>query len=385
MQRKTIVIIIAMIALTAFLAWRFVRPMNIFVVSAAFERPIPVKELPAAVDNQSAKACGRCHAEIFNDWTTAMHSHAWTDPYFQTDWKFDGSQQICMNCHIPLQDQQQHLVTGFRDKQKWDPILEPNPKFDASLQHEGVTCAVCHLRDGRIQGPRGNIPTPHAVTKMQDPNQVCLRCHVVQGKRWDTFFRMPPCGTVTEIESAGQKNLNCVQCHMPLTARPLVAAGPVRNVRRHLWRGGHDPEMVKRALKVEFTEKPLDAGRRRVTVTLTNVGATHFLPTGTPDRYLAVTLQVLDADGKVLKGQEHTLKRTVMWRPFIVDLWDTRLAYQQPRTYTMDFATGGGKAKFIEIAVRYHLLDEARRQRIQYQNQDPISYEVYRESISIKP
>ena len=142
--------------------------------------------------------------------------------------------------------------------------------------------------------------------------------------------------------------------------------------------------MVKRALRVEFTEKPIDTGRHRVTATLTNVGAAHFLPTGTPDRYLTVTLRVFDADGKVLKAQEQTLKRTVMWRPFIVDLWDTRLPYQQPRTYTMDFATGEGKARLVEIVVRYHLLDEARRKRIQYENKEPISYDVYRESISIK-
>ena len=30
-----------------------------------------------------------------------MHSQAWTDPYFQADWQFDGAQQICKNCHIP--------------------------------------------------------------------------------------------------------------------------------------------------------------------------------------------------------------------------------------------------------------------------------------------
>ncbi|GAB1233009.1 multiheme c-type cytochrome [Ferrigenium sp. UT5] len=383
MRRKTIVIIVVVIAFTAFLAWRFLRPMNIFVVSEAFERPIPVKQLPASVTSQSAKACAQCHAEIYSEWSTAMHSRAWTDPYFQTDWKFDDSRQICKNCHIPLEDQQEHLVTGFRDKDKWEPILESNPRFDADLQHEGVTCNVCHLREGRILGPYGDTRAPHAITKMEDPNQVCLHCHVVQGKRWDTFFRMPPCGTVVEIESAVEK-INCVQCHMPTVQRPLVAGGLIRAARRHLWRGGHDPEIVKRALKVEFSEKTIDTDRHRVTATLTNMGATHFLPTGTPDRYLTVTLQVLDASGKVLKSQEETLKRTVMWRPFIVDLWDTRLPYQQPRTYTMDFSTGGGKARLVEIVVRYHLLDEARRKRIQYENKESIFYDIYRESISIK-
>jgi len=193
---------------------------------------------------------------------------------------------------------------------------------------------------------------------------------------------MPPCGTVVEIESSGEK-INCVQCHMPAVQRPLVAGGQIRAARQHLWRGGHDPEMVKRALKAEFSEQPIDTDRHRVTATLTNIGATHFLPTGTPDRYLTVTLRVLDAGGKVLKAQEQTLKRTVMWRPFIVDLWDTRLPYRQPRTYTMDFNADEGQASRAEIVVRYHLLDEARRQRIKYRNKEPISYEIYRESIRI--
>lgn len=274
--------------------------------------------------------------------------------------------------------------------------MEPNPNFDPDLQHEGVTCTACHLRAGRIVGVFGDTDAPHPVKKLDDPNQVCVRCHVVEGERWDTFFRFPPCGTVAEIRSTRQSgvhsdevavqdtaDLGCVQCHMPLVTRPLVEGGKMRPVRRHLWRGGHDPEMVKDGLEIRFEEVAFASlDRRTFAVTLTNVGAAHYLPTGTPDRHLTVNLRLLDSQGKVLKQQKHTIKRTVMWRPFIVDLWDTRLLRWQPRTYELSFsANDKQRPEAVETVVRYHLLDERRRKRIGYENKQPIAYEVFRRKL----
>jgi Cytochrome c554 and c-prime len=326
-----------------------------------------------------------------------MHSQAWTDPYFQADWAFDRSQQICKNCHIPLDRQQEHTILGFRDEDKWDPIQAANPDFDPGLQQEGVTCAACHLREGSIVGVLGDTEAPHPVKKLDDPNQVCVRCHVVEGNRWDTFLRFPPCGTVAEIASTRQSGerrgeaavqdsagLGCVQCHMPLVERPLVEGGTARAVRRHLWRGGHDPEMVKQGLEVRFGEIAGASGTRTFAVTLTNVGAAHYLPTGTPDRHLTVQLRVLNRQGEVLDERNHTLRRTVMWRPFIVDLWDTRLPRWQPRSYEITFPKNDRqRPAAVEALVRYHLLDEQRRRRIGYENQEPIAYDVFRQKLTI--
>ena len=100
---------------------------------------------------------------------------------------------------FPLDRQQEHKVVGFFDEEKWKPILEPNPAFDPDLQHEGVTCAACHLKNGKILGPFGSVSTAHPVEKLANPNEICFKCHVVGGNRWDTFFRFPPCGTVADI------------------------------------------------------------------------------------------------------------------------------------------------------------------------------------------
>ena len=431
MKHRTLVILL--LGLAVFLVWRFIRPMNIFIVSEAFESTISTTDAPELLHTLHAEECGVCHRSIYSEWKTTIHSQAWTEPYFQTDWQFDNSQQICRNCHTPLDRQQPHLVLGFRDKEKWDPILAPNPDFDPGLQHEGVTCAACHLRNGKIVGVQGIQDSPHPVQQLDDPNEVCVRCHVVDGDRWDTFFRFPPCGTVAEIRSnpdsrlspadsetlsADQDNvaelrvtasaetptqpghpqgktgeitvadtasLGCVQCHMPLVQRPLVEGGPVRPVRRHLWRGGHDPDMVKSGLQVQFEEASgASTATRTFVLTLTNVGAAHYLPTGTPDRHLTVDLRLLDSEGRVLKEQSHSLKRTVIWRPFIIDLWDTRLPRWQPRSYELSIpATSSQKPAAVEAIVRYHLLDEKRRKRIGYENKAPIAYEVFRQKLSL--
>jgi hypothetical protein len=407
-NKKAAVFGIVVVALIAFLVWRLVRPMNIFVVSEAFERPVSTASMPASLPSLNAEHCALCHREFYEEWSTTIHSQAWTDPYFQVDWVFDGKQQICKNCHIPLDRQQEYKVLGFNDEEKWHPILEPNPAFDPQLQHEGVTCAACHLRNGKILGPYGNENAAHPVEKLANPNEVCFKCHVVGGNRWDTFFRLPPCGTVAEIRSTpgstedtpvatvtgrfgeeatgpGAAPLDCVKCHMPLAERPLVAGGKVRMVRKHTWRGGHDPQAVKQGLQAALREAPDSSPEKRTfTLTLTNTGAAHYLPTGTPDRHLTVAIRLLDRNGAVLREENHILKRTFMWRPFIVDLWDTRLPRWQPRVFWFDAASSRDPtAVAVEAQVRYHLLDEARRQRIGYENKEPIAYDVFRSRIAL--
>jgi hypothetical protein len=365
-------------ALAAFLAWRSLRPMNIFVVSPAFERPVASGAAPAVLGKLRAESCGACHPQQYRDWQTTVHSRAWTEPYFQVDWAFDGRQQICRNCHTPLDRQQEHRVLGFRDRAKWDPVLAPNPDFDPALQKEGVTCAGCHLRDGKMLGPGKSANAPHQTERFGNANEVCLRCHVVQGNRWDTFYKMPPCGTVAEIAATEGRlkkrsgeyavrdvaGLGCVQCHMPEG--------------RHLWRGGHDPAMVRTALGASLSQ----SSARSAQLVLQNTGAAHFLPTGTPDRHLTVRLRALDARGRVLAETSATLERTILWRPFIVDLWDSRLPRGAPRRYSLGLPAD---ARTVEAQVRYHLLGEARRRRIGYRPDEPLSYLVFEQRLTLEP
>lgn len=395
LTRKRLIIALLVLAFALFLGWRFVRPMNIFVVTDNFALPVSTAQIPEPLKTLSAQECATCHQEIFDEWSTTIHSQAWTDPYYQVDLAFDGSQQICLNCHIPLDRQQENLVLGFRDQDRSDPILKPNPDFDSDLQKEGVTCTACHLREGKILGTYGGDDSLHPIRKLNSGNEICVGCHVVSGDQWDTFFRFPPCGTVAEItKGKGQSGemtraevaqLGCVECHMPVVTRPIADGGQVRATRRHLWRGGHDPEMVKNGLEIDVKETaPPASGKRKFTLNITNTGAAHYLPTGTPDRHLVVSMRVLDGAGNVLEEETNTLKRTIMWRPFIIDLWDTRLPRGERRTYDIEFSTNGNHPPAIlEAEVRYFLVDEKRRLRIGYDNKEATNYPVFKRRVNL--
>jgi hypothetical protein len=383
-RNKVLLVVAGLI--TLFFAWRISRPINIFVVSDEFALPMKVI-VPAGLETLHASECGECHAAIYKEWSESMHANAWRDPYYQVDFVFDGSQQVCLNCHIPLQDQQENLVLGFEDKARFKPILAPNPNFNLELQQEGVTCAVCHIRDGVIVGPYADTDAPHPTRQdktLAEGIGVCRKCHVVSGDLWDTFFRIPPCGTVAEIRENEQPDLNCVGCHMPATERPLATGFAPRRGRMHLWRGGHDQEMVRRALKVDLDIDQESEDGGKATLTLTNTGAAHYLPSGTPDRHLTVEFVIRAGNGAILQAKTHKLKRTIIWRPFIVDLWDTRLPKNKPRIYNFNWArTHSEREATLEITVRYHLLDEARKKRIGYQNSEPIAYQLFQEKYNL--
>lgn len=383
-RNKAFLIVVGLLAI--FLAWRFLRPINIFVVGDDFALPMEM-EVPAGLDTLLASECGACHVDIYQEWLGSMHAKAWTDPYYQVDLVFDGSQQICLNCHIPLQNQQENLVLGFKDKARFKPILEPNPNFNRELQQEGVTCAVCHVRDGVIVGPYADTDAPHPTRQdktLAEGIGVCRKCHVVSGDLWDTFFRIPPCGTVAEIREGEQPEINCANCHMPVTHRPPATGASVRWGRMHLWRGGHDREMVRNALKIGLDIDRQSNGGGKATLTLTNTGAAHYLPTGTPDRHLTAEFTIRAKDGEILQTKTHKLKRTIIWRPFIVDLWDTRLPRNQPRTHTFDWGKSPSEREAtLEVTVSYHLLDEARRKRIDYRNTEPIAYQLFQEKYAL--
>ncbi len=395
-----------LVLFVVFLGWRFLRPMNIFIVEDKIAWGVDTSDAPALFGNLSAKVCGSCHKKIYSEWRTTIHSRAWTDPYFQADLKFDSNQFICRLCHTPLDRQLPSIIVGYHDKNKWQPILKPNPKFDRALQHEGITCAVCHLRKGKILGVLGDTDAPHPVRKLDNPNRVCMRCHLVKSESFGVYVRFPPCGTVAEILSSKNRgtsqrsvpagvrgstgemtvsdiaSLRCVNCHMPLVRRALVEGGRIRKVRRHLWRGGHDPQMVRKALTIRFSRDADSDGRFAFTLMLLNSGASHYVPTGTPDRHFSVKFSAFDETGKLLSQRTEILRRNFIWRPFIIDIGDTRLRPGVPRTYRFSIARSR-KPRKVVVAIRYHLLDEKRRRRIGYQNEEPISYEIFRKEFSL--
>jgi len=92
--------------------------------------------------------------------------------------------------------------------------------------------------------------------------------------------------------------------------------------RQHLWRGIHDPEMVRSGVTIEWVTEGAEAGLR-----ITNTGTGHRFPTyATPE--VLVRVELLDGDGQPIDGAvaEHSIARRIAYRGGAwVELSDTRL------------------------------------------------------------
>jgi hypothetical protein len=178
---------------------------------------------------------------------------------------------------------------------------------------------------------------------------------------------------------------------MPEIDRPVAINGPIRRGRQHLWRGGHDPEMVKRAVAIDVKAEPAEpkpGEELRVTLTLINAGAGHKLPTGDPDRHFTVEFTLLDQNRQVLKEQSDTMGRWIMWQPAIIELYDNRLLPLASRDYT--FATrlpSELTGLTLHARVRYHIQTEGQHamliKKFGLTANDPYYFTVYERAVPL--
>ena len=370
-QRKrmaTIIGIVVLIAIGVYLFYTELRPVVIFGLRDDFAHAITFQEVPEGISGIKAEDCGICHREIYKEWKSSMHAKAFVDPFFQAYWRRDKQIWICLNCHTPLVNQQPELIIEIPRNRVEKAVKKTNPNYDPVFRQEGITCAACHVRDGVILGPYKDSEAPHPTR--YDPTfqttKICYRCHQVPAGPFQ-FYRFGPCGTYPEYEGGHyyKAGYTCQTCHMPEVERPAAIGGPVRKVRRHLWRGGHDPEQLKRAVTVSLAADP-PAMTPDTTVefslTLTNSGAGHNLPTGDPDRYFTIEFQILDDEGKVLREKTHTMGRWIIWQPVIWEVYDNRLAPLESRDYSFRYrlpsTSGQGSKLRFRAVIRYHIMTE---------------------------
>ena len=372
-----------------YLYYTEIKPVVIFGLRSDYAHAIPFQKIPDGLTSLKAESCGQCHREIYDEWKTSIHAHAYVDPFFQAYWKKDKNIWVCLNCHTPLENQQPTLVKEIPRGRVEKAIQEPNPQYDPEYQKESVTCAACHVRDGVIYGPFEDSAAPHP-TKF-DPNfrtaQICYRCHnVVSGPA--QFYNVGPCGTYAEYEGKffmQERGFICQSCHMPEIDRPIAVNSPIRRGRRHLWRGGHDPDMVKRAVGIQVradTASPKPGDRVGFTLTLINAGAGHKIPTGDPDRYFTVEFSVEDQQGRVLDHQTSTMGRWIMWQPAIVELYDNRLMPLASREYQFAYQLPArAEGLKVKTRVQYHILTDKQHEMLQTQygltGNDPYRFVLY--------
>ncbi len=253
----------------------------------------------------SAEECGRCHQDIYRYWKVSLHAQAADDPRFQavfTRLKEEGARgdldQLCLRCHAPALLQGQDM------------------KWERKVSWEGVTCDFCHSVksiqanaktafvlqvDGVKAGPlRDAQPTVHGArfTDTFSSPMLCNPCHqFTNDKGLDVL------STFNEWQASEypKRSMTCQNCHMRSTSGKVVDPKVKRvassSVNLHEMPGGHSVTELNRALNAVISSER-HGGTVDVTVQVTNKGAGHRLPTGSPLRSIVMVVQVDGGTGK---------------------------------------------------------------------------------------
>ncbi len=316
-----------------------------------FENPLPYQAVPAGLASLRAADCGVCHQEIYQEWTASTHAHARSDKQFQAEMaKSPTASWLCLNCHTPLENQLARIAVSVAGGSVHRASLRNNPRFDGALSREGVTCAVCHVRDGVVLGPWGDSAAPHPVRK--DPNllneQSCAACHQATADYKDTL--------ICTFDTAGEwrrspyaaRGQPCTNCHMPAVRRAVAAGGPARESRRHLFLGSKIPkeeplpaahrsfyDLFEPGLSVAIASAPEPLKLR-----LANARAGHRLPTGDPERFILVKAALVDASGATLDEQTYRIGQEWVWHPQPRKVSDNTLRPLEQRHIELRFRPG---------------------------------------------
>ena len=348
-----------------------------------FQQPFEYTEVPEGLPDLEAETCGNCHEQIYEEWKVSTHRRAWTDPQFQAELKKsrgahkdkkDDVGWMCVNCHTPLKNQLPRFVVGIKDGNIGKPTYRKNPHFSKDLKHEGITCASCHVRDGKVYGPYGDTEAPHPTAKDPDlrTEEVCVQCHQAE-EHWPSrnlacFFNT---GKQWKNSKYGEKNEYCQSCHMPKVKRRLVKGDhkPRRVTRRHWFGGSLIPkrpeyreqldairdvygsgakiEVLDATSRAEMAEEQNRPGLSKsgpcgeqlaadclfVPVQVTNAYAGHNLPTGDPERHIDIEAKALEKGGGEIAVSTQRIASKYKWWPKIELQYDNRLGPDESLTF----------------------------------------------------
>ena len=251
--------------------------------------PVELQELPQGLASLSAQSCNGCHYAVHDDWSASAHAGASAEEPFRSALQASGDSPLFASCHLPLANQQAHLVKRYAGGPLSSAELVDNPSWDATLAAEGVTCASCHVREGTVVGTRAapNAPHPVAVSEELGTSEFCASCHQLS---WEGA-EQPLYDTWGEWAASGYQaaGVRCQDCHMPPTSG-MVTASRFAGHANHGWVA--DPSRALTVL-VDLPPSGLVRGEPTpVTLTLMNTGAGHAFPTGSPFSWVRVELAV---------------------------------------------------------------------------------------------
>lgn len=332
--------------------------------------------------------CG-CHSSLLNQWGKSMHAKALDDPLYQlklseANKATDGALgPFCDSCHGPVA-----VMSG-----------EIANLDTATLQsQEGITCSFCHQVSG-TGDPIGNTSQtmnadgvfraqfddsqspfhPTGYSAFHESAEFCGACHNVDHPANGLHLE----ATYTEWKNGpyAAEGIVCQDCHMtpgPGVVKPnpgtAAAGGPQRDhIYTMTFAGGNvalgDAELAEERLKAAATlemDAPeiLEDGAGEVSVTITNSGAGHYLPTGlTEIRMMWLEVTAEDAEGNVEVVGRHDFGSILRDAEgnFPVELWeavafesDDRIPPRESVTDTYEFSIPEGEDAVTLSASLYY-------------------------------
>lgn len=254
------------------------------------------------VQFEPASSCG-CHTALVEQWTKSMHSQALSDPLYKA--KLEEAQKatkgaigpFCLKCHGPAA-----TMTGEVEKDTMSAGVA-----------QGISCSWCHQVVGNKGAPantsqvlepdgtrRAQIKDPQAPHKaaysaFHESAEFCGGCHnvlhPVNGMHLEASY------AEWQKSPYAKEGVTCQDCHMsrapgvigPSSGTAAPGAPERPNIYRMTFTGAQvelgDSQAATAMLKSAATVKleapeVLEGGSTEVTVTITNKGAGHYLPTG---------------------------------------------------------------------------------------------------------
>ncbi len=359
-----------------------------------WEKTVPFQEIPEGLTSLSAKECGACHQDHYNEWKLSTHANAWTDAQFQAELKKESSPFFCINCHIPLENQQEFIVHGMMDGDIYQPVKSPNFRWDEELQMEGITCAACHVRGNAVVGPTGSKLAPHKTVK--DPNHLseslCLNCHNATAVITPSLACSFETGDEWKVGPYFNEK-NCIDCHMEEMERPIVAGYEPRKSRFHGFPGSGIPkhsslkahQLNGLAFYPENQSKVYQQGEEVLfSFRVKNENAGHKVPTGDPERFILIEFVLMNEQGGEVVRQTERIGEVWEWYPKAKKVSDNNMKPLEERTYQFKHSGLLSGKYTLKLMVTKHRMDEETAEYNQLGDDYPLFISIYEKDISVQ-
>ncbi len=290
-----------------------IRRLSLLLMAMAFVLPqIAISSQKAVFE--SAKVCGECHGDIYNNWKKSLHALSYTNPIFTNAYRkaytdtAGKAKEYCLNCHAPTV-----VVTG---------------DYGANLPitAEGVTCDFCHtitkihLNGGNstfVNKPGKtkisvlkNADSKHHKTKYSADfasSKLCAGCHDFKNRH---NVHVGVTYSEWKKSSFAKEGKHCQSCHMPEVSGKTANEGGRNKIHDHSL--SHNVESMKDAVTVRTLKTTNDGKRLKTKIKITNAKAGHSIPTGTPARLLILEVRTIDEKGNTIEKKKRTYSKVIV-------------------------------------------------------------------------